>query len=810
MPEKLWQDIRYAVRSLRGSPGFTLAAVLTLALGIGANTAVFSVLKAVLLDDLGYANPDRLVRVYGRTLDGSQDRGPLSAGTVSDVRSRQQSFDRLAAFQSFPADVVVGGAERPRIATVALVEPEFFDVIGVAPERGRMLTSEDIAPETAPVVLTYDGWQRLFAADPAVIGQNLQVNGNSRVVVGVLPQRFVGPMGRVDFYRALDLGPALRDPVIVRRASFLGMVGRLKTTVGHDAAQRELGTIGAELSREYPADNGSLGITGMPLRDAMAGDTRTPLVVLMASAGFVLLLACANLAASLLTRIIRRRREFALRVALGLGRGRLAWQLLSEAFVLALIGGAAGVGVAALALNGVRGFVLTMLPDHADVALDPGAMLVTAVLALATGVVFGILPALLVSRVDLQGKLREDSRGASESRHSRRLRGALVAAQIAICVSLLTGAVLLTRSLLAMVNAPLGFEPSHVLTLALQLTPRDYPTPAAQRRFYEEFLARLRQLPDVESVATGTSVPTEVPQRSSVTRDDVPQANLGLQFVLFASVSDDYFRTLRIPLQQGRTFDDRDRPGPEGAPVAIISQSMANRYWPAGNPIGARMRMGPDPKSPLVEVIGVVGDVRNDLTQPEAEPMVYRPSRQFTWPFARLLLRTKGDPLDVLKSVDRELAALNPGLVLDRVEPLSAVVTDGFAGRRLPTVLMSAFGVLALLLACVGVYAMFSSMVLARELEFGIRLAFGSPRHIIACLVVRQGAGWLAAGLAGGALGGLAVVGLVRDLLYHVAPSDPLSITIAIALLIACASSALLIPLRRAIRVDPIHLLRAQ
>jgi predicted permease len=381
--------------------------------------------------------------------------------------------------------------------------------------------------------------------------------------------------------------------------------------------------------------------------------------------------------------MVRRRREFALRVALGLGRGRLAWQLLSEAFVLALIGGAAGVGVAALALNGVRGFVSTMLPDHADAALDPGAMLVTAVLALATGVVFGILPALSVSRVDLQGKLREDSRGASESRHSRRLRGALVAAQIAICVSLLTGAVLLTRSLLAMVNAPLGFEPSRVLTLALQLTPRDYATPAAQRRFYEEFLERLRYLPDVEAAASGTSVPTEVPQRSSVALDGGPQLN---QFVLFASVSDDYFRTLRIPLRQGRTFDDRDPPGPGASPAAVISESMARRYWPAGNPVGARMRMGPDPKSPLVEVIGVVGDVRNDLTHHEAEPMVYRSSRQFTWPFARLLLRTKGDPLDVLKSVDRELAALNPGLVLDRAVPLSAVVTDGLAGRRLPAV----------------------------------------------------------------------------------------------------------------------------
>jgi putative ABC transport system permease protein len=802
-----WHDVRYALRSLRRAPGFTLAAVLTLALGIGANAAVFSVLKAVLLDPLPYADAGRLVRVYGRTLDGTQDRGPLSAGTVIDLRQRQQSLERLAAFQS-PEDAVLGGSDGPRIVRVALVEPEFFRVAGVALERGRLFTQEESVPETAPVLLTYDGWQRLFGGDPSVLGRDVLLNGNPRAIVGVLSSGFVGPMGQADFYRHLDLGPVLRDPVTIRRAQFLGIIGRLKPGVGHDAVQRELPAIGADLAQEYPADNGNLGIVAMPLRDAMAGETRTPLLVLMASAGFVLLLACANLAGALLTRTIRRRREFAVRVALGAGRGRLARQVLTETFLLAIAGGVTGLGLAALALSAVRGLASVMLPDYAEVALDYGAMLSTGFLALCTGIAFGIAPALSFGRTDPHGMLREKLHSATDSRQSRRLRGVLVAAQIAICVSLLAGAALLTRSLMAMVNAPLGFEPSGVLTVAVNLPPRDYPTPAAQRQFYEQFLDRVRRLPGVDAAASSTSVPTEVPQRMSLTIDGAPQVTAGLQFVLFASVSDDYFRTLRTPLLRGRTFDERDRAG--GPPVAVVSESTARRFWPATDAIGARIRTGPDPKSPLVEVIGVVGDVRNDFALRDAESIVYRSSRQFTWPIARLLIRTGGDPVALVRPIERELAALDPGLALDRAMPLSAVVGNGLVGRRLPVILMTGFGILALLLACVGVYAMFSSMAAAREREFGIRIALGSRPGVIARLVLQQGAGWLTAGLAGGALGVIAVVWLVRDLLYEVPPFDPVAIGVAVATLVGCATCALVIPLRRAARVDPLTALRAE
>jgi predicted permease len=384
----------------------------------------------------------------------------------------------------------------------------------------------------------------------------------------------------------------------------------------------------------------------------------------------------------------------------------------------------------------------------------------------------------------------------------------LLAAQVAICLSLLAGAGLLTRSLLAMVNAPLGFEQTGVATATVHLPPRNYPTPAALRRFYEQFLEQLRRLPGVEVAASATSVPTEVPQRTSVSLDGAPEPNTGLQFVLFASVSDDYFRVLRIPLLRGRSFETRDYAG--APPVAVVSEAMARRYWPGGDPIGARIRSGPDPRSPLIEVIGIVGDVRNDLAQRGAEPILYRSDRQFTWPFARVLLRTSGDPMALVPHMERELAALDSGLAIDQAMPLSVVVSNGLVGRRFPTILMTGFAVLALLLACVGVYAMFSSMAVAREREFGIRVALGSRPGPLARLVLWQGAGWLTAGVAGGALGIAAIARLVRGLLYEVPPFDPVAIGLAVAILVACATCALLVPVRRAMRADPIQALRAE
>jgi putative ABC transport system permease protein len=806
----LRQDLRYGIRSALHAPLFSLLAILTLALGIGANAAVFGVVKSVLLDSLPYADADRLVRVYGHLVTGTDDRGPLSAGMVNDIAERQRSFESLSYFQSFVPDAVVGGDEGPRIEKVAWVSEGLFRTLGVPAVRGRTFRPEDVDPDTARVVvLTHAAWQRVFTGDPEVLGRDVRVNGIPRTVIGVLPRDFVAPMGEADLFFALDLRQTLNDPIRVRRRHWLGLVGRLKPGVTHESAQRELAAVGADLAREYPEDNGSIAIKAMPLRDAMVGDTRTPLLVLMASAGLVLLITCANLAGALLSRALSRHKEFAVRVALGAGRGRLVRQLLTESTLLALAGGAAGLLLAALLLSVLRGLALPALPAYADLSLDGGAVLITTLLALGTGLAFGVAPALSVGRSDPQGTLRDETRSSSESRRSRGLRGALVAGQIALSLSLLAGAGLLARSLWAMTTSPLGFDPDGVLTVGVQLPNRDYGTWERRLQFHQEFEERLRGLPGVVGVASTSEVPTQVDSWNGITVVGAPPpADEAQPFVLYASVSDDYFRALRVPLLRGRTFDERDHA--DAPPTVVISDALARQFWPGGDPLGARIRLGPDPNSTPLEVIGIVGDVRNDPARPDAEPITYVSRRQNPWDPQTFLLRTEGDPFSLVKLAERELAALDPGVPLKGATTLRAVLGEGLAGRRLPVMLMTAFGALALLLVSVGVYALFASMAAAREREFGVRMALGSTPGAIAGLVLRQGGVWMLLGLAGGALGIVLVSRLLGDLLYGVAPFDPLTLGTAVAILLACATVALLTPVRRATRVDPATALRAQ
>jgi putative ABC transport system permease protein len=806
--DTLFQDIRYALRLFRRAPGFTAVAVVTLALGIGANAAIFGVVKSVLLDALPYADADRLVRVYGRFLLGTQESALLRASQVHTIAQRQRSFESLAAFDS-ARDAVYGSDDVPRIVRIAWVEPGLFKTLGVPAALGRIFHDDDRAkghvpvsggesgPDTARVVLlAHDAWQGLFAGDPGIVGRDVRINGIPRTVIGVLPRGFVGLRGQADFYFAFDLTPALASG-----AGWLGLVGRLKSGMTLEAARREIAAIWAD---EHPQENSGVSISAMPLRDAMVGGTRTPLLVLLASAALVLLIACANLAAALLSRGLSRRREFAVRVALGAGRRRLVRQLLTESAVLALAGGAAGLLVAQSMLSLLHGLARPVLPAYTQLSLDPGVVLVTTVVALCTGLAFGVVPALSIGRSDAQGTLRDEARGASEGRRPRRLRGVLVAAQLALCASLLAGAGLLARSLWEMATAPLGFDLAGVLTARFRLSIPDYPTLETRARFHEQVAERLRLLPGVDAVAIANKVPTvETPRRDPFTIEAAAPTDAQLS-VVYASVSDDYFRTLRIPLRQGRTFDPSDRDG--APPTAVISESLARRHWPAGEALGARIRLG----GRLVTVVGVVGDVRNDLARPDAEPMTYRSHRQESTQRFCVLLRTHGDPLALVRPLQREVAALDPSLPVQQAMTLDAAVGEGLAARRLPVMLMTAFSALALLLASVGVYGMFASMAAAREREFGVRMALGSRPSAIAGLMLRQGAGWMAAGLSGGALGITLVVHFLRGMLYGVPPFDPIALGSAVAILVGCATVALLIPVRRATRVDPMVALRAE
>jgi predicted permease len=807
--DDLRQDLRFGVRSLLRAPLFTLLAVITLALGIGANAAVFGVVKSVLLDALPYADADRIMRAYGRRADGSQDRGPVSAGTITEVAARQRSFGQLAAFEGRPREAVYSGDNNPIVTQVAWVEPALFPTLGVKAARGRVFRAEDAAADTAyNIIVTHATWQRLFGGDPGIVGRAVRVNGITRTIVGVLPRGFVPPFpGEVDFYFALDFHGAMRDPVRFRRQQNYGFVGRLKPGITVEAARQDLARIGQELAREYPVYNGSVALVAMPIRESMVGDTRKPLLVLLASAGLVLLITCANLAGALLSRALTRRREFAVRVALGAGRGRVVRQLLTESVVLALAGGGAGILLAVGGLEVLRGLAVRALPPYAELSLDGGALVVTALVALGTGLAFGIMPALAVSRADPHDTLRDEGRGTSESTRSRRLRGILVAGQIALCLSLLAGAGLLARSLWAMTATPLGFNPDDVLTVAVQLPPGTYTTTASRSAFVSQFEERVRALPGVIAVASTGEVPTRVVNHNSIFVDGAPPPpSDAVPLALYTTVSDDYFRTLGIPLEEGRTFGPQDTPA--SPPTLIISESLARRFWPNESAVGKRVRLDPSPDTPVYTVIGVAGNERNDPARADPEITMYMSTRMNPWNGPIFVIRTKGDPLALVKPVQQTLASLDPRLPLHNPVTLRTLISDGLAGRRLPVVLMTAFGGLALVLASVGVYAMFAAMAATREREFGVRMALGSSRAAIARLVLRQGSVWMLAGLLVGA-GGVAVVArLVRGLLYGVAPFDPVALGLAILLLIAAAAVALLVPVRRATRVDPITALR--
>jgi putative ABC transport system permease protein len=744
--------------------------------------------------------------VYGRFLDGSADRGPLSAGMIRDIAERQRSFAHLGASVAGPRETVYTGDEGSEVVRLLWLEPALQQTLGVPTALGRGFTEEEAKPDTVQVVmLSHAVWQQRFAGDPGVLGRVVRLNDLPRTVIGVMPRGFIAPVGEADFYFPLNIEPALRDPISARGSHWLGLVGRLKAGVTLETAKAELASIAEDLAREYPRDNASIRLAAVPVREAMVGDTRTPLLVLLASAALVLLIACANLAGALLSRTISRRKEFAVRISLGAGRSRLIRQLLTETTLLALIGGAAGLLLAGVGLGLLRGLASTALPSYAELSLDGGAVLVTFVLALCTGLAFGVGPALSVGNADPQGALRDETRGTSEGRRARKMRGALVAGQVALCLSLLTGAGLLARSLWAMASAPLGFNPDGLLSVTIPVPNSRYGTPELLVAFQDQFGERLRALPGVSGVAVTSFLPTRVENRNGFIIDGAPwPASDAMPFVLTDRVSEDYFRVFGIPVRSGRTFAPTDHL--ESPPVVVITESMARRYWPAGDAIGARIRMGPNPNAPLMEVVGIVGDVRNDLAQAQAEPMVYVSLRQ--GPFAdKFVLRTAGDPLALVTAVRRQLKAFDAELPLHDVTTMRAVLGEGLANRKLPVLLMAAFGALALLLAALGVYAMFANMAAAQEREFGVRMALGSSRSAIAGLVLRQGAVWMTLGLAGGALGVMVVARLMRNLIYGISPLDPVALVVAVLTLLGCATVALLIPVRRATRVDPARVL---
>jgi len=817
---QLWTDARRGARTLWREPGFALAAVATLALGIGANTAIFSVVNAVLLEPLPWSQPDRRVMIWSRW-EGF-DKTWLSEAELLDYRREVPSLTRVAAWYSTQANVTGDGP--PVRIGVGLITPNAFETLGSAPALGRGFADDDaVEGADAVVVLGHGFWQRRYGGDPDVAGRTLVVNGTPRRILGVMPPGFRLP---TDFGEDTDAPTELWAPLVIDNASpsrgSHGLYGAAELAPGAtaDSATAELRTLTARLTAEglYP-ESMRFSALAVPLADEVLGPVRPAVLLVFGAVGFLLLIACANVANLLLVRSEARRREIAVRAALGASRGRLLAQLLAES--LALAAPAAVLGLA-LAWAGLRGLLATAavgIPRAGSAGLDLPVLGFTLLATLATALLFGLIPALRASRVDLEDAIRDGSRAATAGAGRLRLRGALVVGQMALSVVLLLGAGLMLRTLRSLAEIDLGFRPDHVLTLRISLPSTAYPEAPQVDALQRSFLDRVRALPGVEHAGLIRSLPlgSQIGDWGvEVEGFENPVPGHGLQ-ADWQVASDGAAEALGLRVVSGRSFRPTD--AIEGRMVALVNETMARTYWPDRDPVGRRMRMGGRDRAPdeaWMTVVGVVADVRhNGLRQP-IKNKFYVPYSQFARSVggpmrsASLVVRTTSEPMTLVAPVRAALAELDPDLPIAAVSSLDDVVAGSLATPRLAGTLLGLFSALAILLSAVGIYGVLAFMVGARTREMGIRLALGAEPAALVGSVLRQGLTLCALGVALGAAAAGGLTGLLVGLLHGVTPHDPLTFALVPIAVLAVAALASYLPARRTLRIDPARALRAE
>ena len=800
----MWlQDVRYSCRVLARRPSYTALVLLTLAIGIGAATSVFSALDAILLRPLPYPESSRLVSVWENDRLNRRPRYPAAPANWNDWRTQARTFENLAAYNGGGGGTLSAGGD-PFHVSVSVVSTNFFDVMGVRPLLGRTFTRADATPPNHRVlILSYTTWQNRFGSDPNVIDRSIPFNDVAYRIVGVMPRGFAFPARELDGWRPVAETP---DSLKTRAQHFLNVVGRLKPGASLSDAKADLEAIAIEAQKLYPGTNDQRGVTLAPLHEAIAGELRTPMLLLGGAVAILLIIGAVNVANLMLVEATARRREIALRAAVGADRFRIVRQLLIEGLVLACGGGALGLALAWGATRTVARAAVNYVPRADAIAMDGRVLAFALVLSALTGVVFAIAPALLASRADVQHDLREGARGSVGG--SRRLRAALVMVEFAAAVVLVIGAGLLLRSFWNLLRVQPGYAPEHVLIASVEL-PRRYDKDGPIAQFYSELLTRLGARDGIRAAGIVNNLPVSGDGWTTwLTVENEPLPPGEPPEVGYRAASPGYFSAVQIPVLEGRGLADADTP--ESMKVVVVNRALADRFFPRGDAIGRRVRIGPNPKAPWWTIVGIVGNVRH--TGPEIEPTaeLFLPDKQDVNGSMSLAVRGDGDATALAAAVRETARAIDPTVTIWRMRPMQDLLDEHLAPRRLALLLIEGFAAVALVLALIGIYGVLSYTVSQRVPEIGVRMALGATPAGILRMTIRDGLRLAIPGVALGIVSALLLTRLARAVLFNVSPGDPLSYVVLSAAVLSVALVACYLPARRAARVDPIGAIRTE
>jgi putative ABC transport system permease protein len=799
----LLQDVRYGLRMLGKAPGFAAIAVLTLALGIGANTAIYTAVDRILLRPLPYAQPERLVVLWEDFSRIGFPRNNLSPADYVDWKNQNSVFEDVAATRSRVATLTMGGP--PEMVIGRGVTANFFPVLGVSPLIGRTFTEAEDKAQTPVVLLSYRLWQRRYGGDAGVIGRSIAMNGAQVTVIGVMPASFAYPRRAIEYWVPANFTPA---DLANRGSHFLGTVARLKPGVSLDQARAEMQTIAKRLEIEYPSTNANVAAVVRPLREQIVGEIQRPLLVLLAAAGFVLLIACSNLANLLLARATGRRREMAVRTALGASRKRLVRQILTESFLLSALAALSGLLLARWGMVVLEALVPSGIPDS-ELGLNGQVLLFAAAIAIGTAILFGLPSALQGAGVSMNEVLKQGGRAGATGR-SKILRNVLVISQVALALMLLVGAGLLLKTFARLRSVDPGFRPDNVLTIMAELPRQKYSTDASRVEFFDQAEQRIRALPGVQ----GAGFASDLPFTSQGDTDGFriegrpePRSNAELD-ALYREVTNDYLQTIGARLLEGRLFDSRD--GASSQRAVIINETFAKGFWPGESPVGKRMQVGKTgPDQPWLTIVGVVADMRERGLLLAMKPGMYVPVKQIAQPDpSYLAVLTAGDPLALAAAVREAVWAVDREQPVSNVRTMRNLMEEETGSQRQVMTLLGIFAALALLLASLGIYGVLSYAVAQRTQEIGIRMALGAGPLDVLRMVVAQGLGVALVGVGMGLVGALALTRVMAGMLFEVSATDPATFAAVALFLTMIAAAACYLPARRASRVNPIIALR--